>query len=118
MTQDTLEDPTATGHADRRRESRFFLGLPVRARLAEHAAPLDLELLDVSASGSRFQLHNDSEAVQVRDHVAFGFIVPGWPACQAKGQVIRVDAPKKFALALDDTNEAFDGFVRLLTTER
>jgi hypothetical protein len=108
----------AQGRTDRRREERFFLGLPVKARFAERTAPLLVELIDVSASGSRFQVQNDTDAVQVEEHVAFGFIVPGWPSCQAKGKVVRVGQTMQFVLALDDTNEAFDGFIRLLATDR
>jgi hypothetical protein len=82
--------------------------------MAERAEPLFVELMDVSASGSRFQVQGDADGVHVDQDVAFGFVVRGWPNCQAKGRVVRVEQTGQFALALDDTNEAFDGFVRLL----
>jgi PilZ domain len=100
--------------ADRRRAKRFVLGLPVRARIAERAEPLFVELMDASASGSRFQVQGNVDSLHVDQDVAFGFVVDGWPNCQAKGRVVRVEHTGQFALALDDTNEAFDGFLRLL----
>jgi PilZ domain len=98
---------------DRRKEERFFLGLPVKARVAERTAPLIVELTDISASGARFQAQENTDVV-VDENVAFGFVVPGWPNCQAKGQITRVERTMQFAVTLDDTNEAFDGFIRLL----
>jgi hypothetical protein len=112
--QMALEEGMAHTRADRRREERFVLGLPARARIAECAEPLFVELMDASASGSRFQVHGNVDGVQVDQDVAFGFVVRGWPKCQAKGRVVRVEQTGHFALALDDTNEAFDGLLRLL----
>jgi hypothetical protein len=70
--------------------------------------------MDASASGSRFLVLGNLDGVYVDQYVAFGFVVRGWPNCQAKGRVVRVEQTGQFALALDDTNEPFDGFLRLL----
>lgn len=104
--------------ADRRKGRRVFLGLPGKARVADRADPLTVELMDVSASGSRLEVHGDAATVHVHDRMALGFVVPGWPKCQAKGQVVRVERAKHFALVLDDTNEAFDAFIRLVASRR
>jgi PilZ domain len=107
---------------DRRRHARFALGLPVGVRLGERRTPVVVELLDISESGARFQgapqdrgLGNDE--VHVAERVAFGFILPDQGPCQAKGQVVRVDRSGQFVLALDDTNDGFVGFIRLLEAE-
>jgi hypothetical protein len=100
---------------DRRRHERFPLGLPVRVELEEREQALIVELLDISKSGARFgSLAGD---VRVSDHVTFGFVMPDRPSCHAKGQVVRVDRSGQFVLALDDANDEFVGFIRLLESD-
>ena len=105
--------------SERRRHARFPLGLPVGVRLAGRRTPLVVELLDLSASGARFRAADAD--VNVSDRAAFGFVVPDRPSCQAQGLVVRADRSGRFAgqfvLALDDTNDAFVGFIRLLEAE-
>jgi PilZ domain len=101
--------------ADRRRHARFPLGLPVGVRLAGRRTPLVVELLDVSESGARFQALGAD--VHVAERATFGFVVPDQPSCHAEGLVVRADRSGQFVLALDDANEAFVGFVRLLAAE-
>ena len=100
---------------DRRRHARFPLGLPVGVRLAGRRTPLMVELLDVSESGARFQAADAD--VHVADRATFGFVVPDLVPCQAQGAVVRADRSGQFVLALDDTNAAFVGFIRLLEAE-
>ena len=104
---------------DRRRHARFPLGLPVGVRLAGRRTPLMVELLDVSESGARFRAADAH--VRVAERAAFGFVVPDRPSCQAQGLVVRADQSGQFAgqfvLALDDANEAFVGFIRVLEGE-
>jgi hypothetical protein len=113
---------------DRRRHARFALGLPVGVRLGERRTPVVVELLDISESGARFQVapqdlsdgqpgQNGQAQVHVAERVAFGFVLPDQGPCQAKGQVVRVDRSGQFVLALDDTNDGFVGFIRLLEAE-
>ena len=106
---------------DRRRHARFPLGLPVGVRLAGRRTPLMVELLDVSESGARFHALDGAPDVNVADRAAFGFVVPGEPSCRAEGLVVRADRSGRFAgqfvLALDDANDAFVGFIRLLEAE-
>jgi hypothetical protein len=104
---------------DRRRHARFPLGLPVGVRLAGRRTPIMVELLDVSESGARFQAA-DAE-VKLADRAAFAFVVPDRSSCQAQGLVVRADRSGRFAgqfvLELDDTNDAFVGFIRLLEAD-
>jgi len=102
---------------DRRRHTRFPLGLPVGVRLAGRRTPLMVELLDVSESGARFHAVDGDAVVHVADRATFGFVVPGEPSCQAQGLVVRADRSGQFVLALDDTNDAFVGFIRLLAAD-
>ena len=101
---------------DRRRHARFPLGLPVGVRLAGRRTPLVVELLDVSESGARFQAPAQEilAEVKVDDRATFGFVVPDRPSCQAQGLIVRADRSGQFVLALDDTNDSFVGFIRLL----
>jgi hypothetical protein len=103
---------------DRRKEERFLLRLPIKARIAECISPFIAELTDVSASGARCDVRGDADTLHVDDCVAFGFVVPGWPKCQAKGQIVRIERPRTFGMAIDDTNEAFNAFIRLLASKR
>jgi hypothetical protein len=106
---------------DRRRHARFPLGLPVGVRLAGRRTPLMVELLDLSESGARFHAMEGGADVHVADRATFGFVVPGEPSCQAQGSVVRADHSGQFAgqfvLALDGTNDAFVGFIRLLEAD-
>jgi hypothetical protein len=80
-----------------------------------------VELLDVSESGARFHAIDGEADVHLADRATFGFVVPGEPSCQAKGLVVRAERSGRFAgqfvLALDETNDAFVGFIRLLEAD-
>ena len=93
--------------------------MPVGVRLAGRRTPLMVELLDVSESGARFQAADAD--VHVADRATFGFVVPDLVPCQAQGAVVRAEHSGRFAgqfvVALDDTNDAFVGFIRLLEAE-
>jgi hypothetical protein len=114
--QKTARAKKVVNHAgikpDRRRHSRFPLGLPVEMRVAGRAEPFTVELMDVSAGGGRFRFAGAD--VSVDQHATFGFVIPDQRRCFARGRVVRVDAPGQFALSLDQANEAFLSFLRLL----
>ena len=74
-----------------------------------------IELLDISESGARFQAGGNE--IQVAERAAFGFVLPDRAACRATGQVVRVDSKCEFVLSLDDKNEGFVGFIRLLEAD-
>jgi PilZ domain len=102
---------------ERRRHARFPLGLPVGLRVGGRKTPLVVELLDVSESGARFSASDAEVRIRVDERAAFGFVVPDRPSCQAQGLVVRADRSGQFVLALDDKNESFVGFIRLLEAE-
>jgi hypothetical protein len=114
MTTEQEPGEKRDGRPERRRHSRFPLGLPVRVCLAGRAAPVTMELLDVSAGGGRFRA--PPGGVTVDQRAAFGFVVPDLSRCLAKGRVLRIDPTAgHFVLSFDDANDGFRRFLRLLT---
>jgi hypothetical protein len=101
--------------SDRRRHSRFPLGLPVKVHLDGRADPITVELMDIAEGGVRFRAGRDE--VRVDQTAAFGFVVPDQRACVAKGRVVRVEGTGEFVLVLEQSNEAFRGFVESLSDE-
>jgi hypothetical protein len=93
----------------------------VGVRLAGRRTPLMVELLDVSESGARFHAADSDADIHLADRATFGFIVPGEPSCQAQGLVVRAEHSGRnagqFVLALDNANDAFVGFIRLLAAD-
>lgn len=100
---------TTTAPADRRKNSRFLLGLPVKLHLAGVADPITVEVVDLSMGGGRFRSATDT--VRLNQNAAIVFVLPGPRSCLAKGRVVRADASGEFALRLDRANAAFVGFV-------
>ena len=97
---------------ERRKHERHSLGLPVRLRLPGPREPVIVELLDISESGARIQ--GGVVQVGLSEHLVLGFVTPDQSRCQASGQVVRIDRWGQFVLALDEKNESFLGFMRLL----
>jgi hypothetical protein len=100
---------------DRRRHARFPVGLPVGLHLEQRRTPVMVELLDISESGARFQAVGDE--IHVDERAAFGFVLPDGADGRATGLVVRVDQSGQFVLSLDDKNDGFVGFIRLLETD-
>jgi hypothetical protein len=93
---------------ERRRHHRTPIGIPVRVYLDETPALSTVEMVDVSASGCA--LRAPDSPPQLGQRAAFGFVVADRGFCLARGRVVRL-LPAGFAVAFDDTNPAFDGFV-------
>ena len=104
-------EPTITtaNPADRRRNCRFVLGLPVRVHLAGIPDALTVELMDLSLGGGRFRA--TTQTARLNQNAAIVFVLPGQRRCLAKGRVVRTDPSGEFALRLDRANAAFVGFV-------
>lgn len=94
---------------ERRRHSRFPLGLPVKVHLAGRTDPITVELMDIAEGGVRFRALSDE--VRLDERAAFGFVLPDQPACMAKGRVVRIDGGGEFVLSLEHANDAFRGFL-------
>jgi len=97
---------------DRRRHARFPLGLPVGVQIAGRAAPITVELLDLSATGGRFRSLGDR--VRLDETATVVFVLEDQRRCTAEGRVVRSDASGEFALRLKSNNDAFAAFVRRL----
>ena len=98
---------------DHRRHPRFRLGLPVRLTITGRTEPLLAELVDVSEAGGCFRAAG--EEVHLDDQATFGFVLPGARHCKASGHCVRVRGTGEFALFLDSVNDAFLGFLALLS---
>jgi hypothetical protein len=102
---------------ERRRHSRYALGVPVRFRLDEGAASMFLELVDVSAGGGCFRAPTGT--VRVGQHVAFGFVMPhdgaGDGLCVARARVVRT-MPGLFAVVIERSSDALQRFLDVLET--
>jgi hypothetical protein len=120
---------TAPITPNRRQHARALLGLPVKLHVDEKdVAPLTVEVVDISAGGAR--LRGLCCPVRAEQRATLRFLLPDQRTCVAHGRVARVDpeasrspeahSPPEspgtvdFALRLDDTNEAFRGFVASL----
>jgi hypothetical protein len=114
---------------NRRQHARALLGLPVKLHVDEgDVAPLTVEMVDISEGGAR--LRSLCCPVRAEQRATLRFLLPDQQTCVAHGRVARVDpetpgrpeahSPREsagtvdFALRLDDTNEAFRGFVASL----
>lgn len=103
--------PRPTGK-DRRRHTRFALGLPVGVQIAGRAEPITVELLDLSATGGRFRSLGDR--VPVDETATVVFLLDDQRRCMAEGRVVRSDASGEFAVVLKKGNPAFAAFIRRL----
>lgn len=102
----------AADGTDRRRHTRFPLGLPVGVHIAGRAAPITVELLDLSATGGRFRALEDK--VCLDETATVSFVLDDQRRCQAEGQVVRADPSGEFAIRLNRANPAFAEFIRQL----
>ena len=125
------EPAMSAAHKEHRRHPRFALGLPVKLTVLGRANSMIVELMDLSATGGRFRAPPEEEGVpdkandeigvqesvkvNVNDRAAFGFVIPGQRHCVASGRVVRVRGAGEFALSLDRANEAFHGFLGVLS---
>jgi hypothetical protein len=100
--------------ANRRRHARFPLGLPVKLQVVGRTGPIIVEIVDVSAGGLRLRSLGDE--VRVTQRATLRFVLPDQRPCAAGGLVVRVERGGEFVLALDETNDAFRGFLASLSS--
>jgi hypothetical protein len=118
------EQSSSSRNANRRQHARFRLGLPVKLHVEGGAAPITVEVVDISAGGARLRAF--ACPVRGEQSATLRFLLPDQRACVAQGQVARVipargsEPPSAgsdtvdFVLRLDTTNDAFRGFVASL----
>ncbi len=101
----------APGGAERRRQPRCPLGLPVRLLLDGVPFASTVELRDVSIGGGFLCTDDRTPAVLADQEVAIGFVLPSREVGLARGKVLRIVPGMGFAVVFDRANDAFQGFV-------
>jgi hypothetical protein len=86
----------------------------VKLQVAGRAGPIIVEIVDLSAGGLRLRALGDE--VRLAQRATLGFVLADQRACAAAGRVTRVERGGAFVLALDETNDAFRGFLASLST--
>jgi len=123
---------------NRRQHARFPLGLPVKLHVDSKDPPVTVEVVDVSEGGARLRAF--ACPVRADQHATLRFLLPDQRTCVASGRVARVERARDpgsvtffgpistrggspqsagsgtvdFVLRLDDTNDAFRGFLASL----
>ena len=123
---------------NRRQHARFLLGLPVKLHVDSRDLPITVEVVDVSEGGARLRAF--ACPVRADQHATLRFLLPDQRTCVASGRVARVEraldqgsatfsgpissrgvsSPSAgegtvdFVLCLDETNDAFRGFLASL----
>jgi hypothetical protein len=85
----------------------------VKLQVTGQAGSIIVEIVDVSAGGLR--LRSLGEEVRVTQRATLRFVLSDQRACAASGRVMRVERGGIFVLALDETNDAFRGFLASLS---
>lgn len=112
-TGDKAERKAVHAGPDRRRHTRFALGLPVGVHLPGRPSPIVVELLDLSVTGGRFRMLGEN--VGLAETATVAFVSQDQKRCFAEGKVVRADASGEFALRIEKRNEAFAAFVKNLS---
>jgi hypothetical protein len=128
----------ARASQNRRRHARFVLGLPVKLHVESRDPPITVEVVDLSEGGARLRAF--ACPVRADQHATLRFLLPDQQTCVASGRVARVEreleqgsatfsgpistrgvspaaagsASVDFVLCLDETNDAFRGFLASL----
>ncbi len=85
----------------------------MKLQVTGQAASIIVEIVDVSAGGLR--LRSLGEVVRVAQRATLRFVLSDQRACAASGRVMRVERGGVFVLTLDETNDAFRGFLASLS---
>jgi hypothetical protein len=103
---------------ERRRRSRYFVGLPVRVQIDGIAHATLAELTDVSATGCFLRNQEMSFLIALGDRVAFGFVLPSRGVGLVRGRVVRRTPGEGLAVAIEQANEPFDELLGTLAQNR
>jgi hypothetical protein len=101
---------------NRRRHSRFPLGLPATLHWVDPPASTIVEIVDISSHGLR--LLSLDGGVNVAQRASLHFVLSDQRVCTAAGSVNRVGRSGSFVLTLDESNGAFRGFVASLSQDK
>ncbi len=115
----TLPTPAATpAGPERRRRSRYFVGLPVRVQVDGAERATLAELTDVSATGCFLRDQEMSFVATIGDRLAFGFVLPSRGVGLVRGRVVRAAPGEGVAVAIEQANEPFDELLGTLAQNR
>jgi hypothetical protein len=103
---------------ERRRRSRYFVGLPVRVQVDGLGHATLAELTDVSATGCFLRNPEMSFAADLGDRLAFGFVLPSRGVGLVRGRVVRRAPGEGLAVAIEQANEPFDELLGTLAQNR
>jgi PilZ domain len=103
---------------ERRRRSRYFVGLPVRVHIDGMDQATLAELTDVSATGCYLSNQEISFLIALGDRVAFGFVLPSRRVGLVRGRVVRRTPGQGLAVAIEQANEPFDELLGTLAQNR
>jgi|SRR4051795_11661419 hypothetical protein len=102
------EGPSAELGADRRRRSRYTIGLPVRVHVDGMDRSLLAELADVSATGCFLRGADIARATVLGDRLAFGFVLPSHEVGLVRGRVVRRNLGDGLGVVIEQANSPFD----------
>src|SRR5256885_4624161 len=90
---------------ERRRRSRYFVGLPVRVQVDGIAHATLAELTDVSATGCFLRHQEMSFLIVPGDRIAFGFVLPSRGVGLVRGTEVRRIPGEGLAVAIQQAHE-------------
>lgn len=101
--------------ADRRRDARIAVGLPVDVHIAGRPGPVTVEMMDIARRGVRFRAL--AEQPRVGEHASFSLFAAEHGRCSAEGRVARVQPGGEFIVTIDRANRSFKEFVDALARD-
>jgi hypothetical protein len=104
--------------AERRRRSRYVVGLPVRVQVDGVGESTLAELTDVSATGCFLRNDDISFFTPTGARLAFGFVLPSRGVGLVRGRVVRRTPGEGVGVAIEQANESFDELLGTLAQNR
>jgi len=102
------DSPPVEFGADRRRRTRYSIGLPVRVHVDGMDRSLLAELHDVSATGCFLRGVDLCMATGLGDRLAFGFVLPSHDVGLVRGRVVRTTPGDGLGMVIEHANSSFD----------
>jgi hypothetical protein len=111
-------EPSASSSSERRRRSRYVVGLPVRVQIDGVGESTLAELSDVSATGCFLRNDEISFFTPTGARLAFGFVLPSRGVGLVRGRVVRRNPGFGVGVAIEQANESFDELLGTLAQNR
>jgi hypothetical protein len=110
-----VNESSTSAPDNRRRHTRFPLGLPVALQVLDRPDPMIVEIVDVSAGGLRLRSLGDE--IRPGQRATLRFVLPEQRPCAVEGHVLRVGRDGTFVLELEKANASFLKFLKSLAAE-